>query len=280
MYNRPSAPIFKRAVRLTEVFKEKLQALVKDGTIEDSDAQLPDLGDLPEIEDSPPAEPEEEEADADEDEEEDEDEEDEEEDSDEEGGRPRRKAQRGGRPSIGKKEKDEEGKEDDPHKKRGRPPKVFTPMEARIHAFLKGLRKPKNDKGELLIVPFEKLPDKTAHPEYYHAIKTPMVLDLIKKKAKRKKYQNVDQALADVERMFENAKGYNEDGSQLHQDAIVLQEEARRLAAQEKQKPDDAFRDEDGKLPLPEISYQGEIWKVGTSRKGLAAATDFLGEGD
>jgi len=269
VYNRPSAPIFQDAVRLTEVFKEKLQALAKDGDIKEADLELPDLGDLPEIEDSPPADPEEDEAEGDEEEEEEEDEDDEEDDSDEEGGRPRRRAQRGGRPSVGKKEKDDEGKEDDPHKKRGRPPKVFTPMEARIHAFLKGLRKPKNDKGELLIVPFEKLPDKAAHPEYYHAIKNPMVLDLIKKKAKRKKYQNVDQALSDVERMFENAKEYNEEGSQLHKDAIALQEEARRLAAQEKQKPDDAFRDEDGKLPLPEIVYKGETWKVGKFWKRL-----------
>jgi len=268
VYNRPSAPIFQDAVRLTEVFKEKLESLAKDGSIDARDAELPDLGELPDVEDSPPAEEgDEEEAEGDEeDEEEEEEDDDEEDDSDEETGRTRRRTQRGRRSSTGKKEKDDD-KEDDPHKKRGRPPKVFTPMEARIHAFLKGLRKPKNDKGELLIVPFEKLPDKTVHPEYYHAIKNPMVLDLIKKKAKRKKYQNVDQALADVERMFENAKDFNEEGSQLHNDAITLQKEARRLAAQEKEKPDDEFRDENGKLPLSEIVFKGETWKVGKSEK-------------
>src|SRR3569833_304358 len=212
------------------------------------------------MDDSPPPEPEEEEAD--EDEEDEEDEEDDEEESDEESGGPRRSRRRG-RQSSGRREKGDEGKDDEAHKKRGRPPKVLTPMEARIHALLKGLRKPKNKNGDLCILPFEKLPDKTTNPEYYQAIRNPVALDLIKKKAKRKKYQNVDQVLADVELMFENAKAYNEEGSAIFDDAVELQKQARLLAAQEKAKPDDAFRDEDGKLPLAELHYHGESWKVG-----------------
>ena len=64
--------------------------------------------------------------------------------------------------------------------------------------------------------------------------------------------------------MFENAKRYNEDDSEVYKAAAELQKEAHLLAEQEKAKPDDDFRDEDGKLPLAEIHHNGQIWKVGT----------------
>ena len=74
VYNRPSAPIFSDAGRLLEVFKEKLIDMVKEGEISVEDAQIPDLGPLPEFEDSPPPEEDEEEFDEDDEEEEEDDE--------------------------------------------------------------------------------------------------------------------------------------------------------------------------------------------------------------
>jgi len=261
VYNRPSAPIFSDAGRLQEVFKEKLNELVKRGEITAEEAELPDLGPLPEFEDSPPPEDDEdEEEEEEEDEEDDEDEDDD--DSDDEGGR--RRKRRRGRQSRGRRDRDDDG--DDPHKKRGRPPKVFTPLEARIQELLKGLRKFKNDSGQLRILQFEKLPDKSEVPDYYASIRNPVSLDLIKRKHKRKKYHTVDQVLQDLEIMFENAKEYNEEGSEVYEDAVELQKQARIIAEEEKAKPDDQFRDEDGKLPLAHIEYRGELWKVGKLR--------------
>lgn len=256
VYNRPSAPIFSDAGRLMEVFKEKLAEMVEDGEITAEDAQIPDLGPLPEFEDSPPPEDEEEEADENDDEEEEEDDEDE--DSDDEGGR--RRSGRRGRQAAARKGGDDD---EDAHKKRGRPPKVFTPIEARIQALLKGLRRFKNEKGQLRIHHFEKLPDKAELPGYYAAIRNPIALDTIKKKHKRKKYLSVDQALQDLELMFDNAKQYNEEGSEVYQDAVELAKQARILAEQEKAKPDDDFRDDDGKLPLSSVEHKGETWRVG-----------------
>ncbi|KAK8076198.1 hypothetical protein PG994_003470 [Apiospora phragmitis] len=250
VYNRPSSHFFQDAGRLREVFKEELQKLVDDEVITPAEAVLPDLGELPEAEDSPPPELDEGEEDED-----DEDDEDDDDDSDDEGGRRRGRRGRQGRKS--------DARDEDAHKKRGRPPKVFTPLEARIHAVLKGLRKLKHPNGDLMILPFEKLPDKQATPEYYANIKNPIALDTIKKKAKRKKYPNVDAALKDIELMFENAKQYNEEGSQIFQDAVELQQQARQLAEQEKARPDNEFEDEDGRRPLTEIVNRGEVWKVG-----------------
>ncbi|KAI1385311.1 uncharacterized protein F4822DRAFT_412734 [Hypoxylon trugodes] len=253
VYNRPSSEFFQDAVRLREVFKEELQKLVDDGVIKPEEAVLPDLGEIPDAEDSPPPDPDDEEV-----EEEDEDDEDDEDDDDSDDDGVRRRGRRGR--ASGRKS---DARDDDSHKRRGRPPKVFTPLEARIHALLKGLRKFKNPNGELLIVPFERLPDKQATPDYFAAIKNPIALDLIKRKAKRKKYQNVDQVLRDLDLMFENAKQYNEEDSQLYNDAVELQRQAHMLAEQEKAKPDNDFEDEDGRRPLLEILHNGEVWRVG-----------------
>lgn len=140
---------------------------------------------------------------------------------------------------------------------------VLNPIEARITSLLKGLRKVKDDNGNFYILPFEKLPDRAAVAEYYRRITNPIAMDNIKKKAKRKKYDNVDQVQLDLELMFENAKLYNEDGSLVYMAAVELQKQARILAEQEKARPDDDFRDEDGKLALSDIRYNDQIWKVG-----------------
>ncbi len=264
VYNRPSAPVYSDAIALRELIKIELQKLVDEKAVPAEDIELPDLGELPPAEESPPPGPDDEEVEVEEDEDEDdEDEEDDETDDD----RPRRGRKRGRRSSaIAKRDgKADDGSKDDPEaqKKRGRPPKVHTPMEARINTLLKGLRKFKNPGGDLKILHFEKLPDKSLMPEYYQEIKQPIAMDLIKRKAKRKKYHSVDQALKDLEIMFDNAQSYNLEDSQVYKDAVDLQREARILAEQEKKKPDSDFVDEDGRLPLPEILYNGELWKVG-----------------
>ncbi|KHO01124.1 RSC complex subunit RSC1 [Metarhizium album ARSEF 1941] len=260
VYNRPSAPIFGAAVRLKEIFQEQLQQLVTKGDILPDDAKLPDLGELPPVEDSPSPLSEEEEEEDDEDESEDDEEESE---DDDERLQKRRRARNRGRRSFVKSKEHEDEREDDAYKKRGRPPMVQTPTEARISSILRGLRKFKDGEGNLLVTPFEKLPDKTTMADYYQSISNPVALDNIKRKAKRKKYQNVDDLLLDIELMFENAKVYNEDDSQVYLAAMELQTQARILAEQEKAKPDDDFRDEDGKLPLSEIQHNGQTWKVG-----------------
>ena len=54
-----------------------------------------------------------------------------------------------------------------------------TPLEARIKAVLKGLRKPK-DEGGLKIAAFEKLPDRAAHRAFFDRFPTAIAFDTIK----------------------------------------------------------------------------------------------------
>jgi chromatin structure-remodeling complex subunit RSC1/2 len=261
VYNSPSAQAYQDALIIKGVVEKELVKLVEQGVVTKERTELPFLGEIP-----PPDEGIIEEVEEDDDDEE-EDEDDEEEDTEDEGKKKRKR----GRPSLAsKREREEKGEKDEPdtRKKRGRPPRVDTPMEARIKAIMKGLRKPKNSRGELLVGHFERLPDKAALPEYFKEIKQPIALDVIKKKLKRKKYTSIEQFMRDVELMFENAKQYNQDESQIYREAVALQKEARALAEHERARPDTDFVMEDGRIPLPDgILHNGELWKVGKNFK-------------
>ena len=179
-YNRPESGAYVDAVTLRREFEKEFNALADQGIISQEVATYPDLGELPPIESPLPAEDEEEDDVDDE-----EDDEDDEEDSDEDG--PKRKRKRGPRSTaaITKREggKDEgglKGNDAESRKRRGRPPRVDTPMESRIKAVLKAIRKFKNEHGQVIIHQFEKLPDKVAMPEYYMEIKEPIAIEQIK----------------------------------------------------------------------------------------------------
>ncbi|CAD6571707.1 MAG: hypothetical protein ASARMPREDX12_004659 [Alectoria sarmentosa] len=263
-YNRPESGAYQDAVVLRREFEKEFKALADHGVISHEVATYPDLGELPPVESPLPAEDEEEDDVDDE-----EDDEEDEEESDEDG--PKRKRKRGPRSTaaISKREggKDDgglKGNDAESRKRRGRPPRVDTPMESRIKAVLKAIRKYKNEHGNIIIHQFEKLPDKVAMPEYYMEIKEPIAIEQIKRKQKRKKYQSVDHFMRDIDVMFNNAKSYNQDESQIYKDAVYLQTETHKLADAEKQKPDTDFQMEEGRLPLPGgILHNGQLWKVG-----------------
>ena len=273
-YNRPEAGAYRDALTVKELFQQEFQGLVEKGIITSETAQYPDLGELPPVEDLPPLPQgeEEEEEEEEEDEEEEEEEEDEEEgeggdDSEDEGGRRRRgRGGRPGRPSLKRQTTGnaDQNKSEDVKRKRGRPPKVDTPMEARIKNVLKTIRRFKNTTGQIMSLSFEKLPDKSELPDYYLEIKEPIAIEQIKRKAKRKKYQSIDHFLRDLDLMFNNCKSYNLEESQVYQDAVALQIEARKAVDEEKSKPDEDYALDEGRLPLPNgITHNGEMWKVG-----------------
>jgi chromatin structure-remodeling complex subunit RSC1/2 len=256
-YNRPGVAAYEDASTVKTALELQFQKLVDEEIISEEQKAWPDLGEIPEA-DPIPSEPENEEEEEGDEKEDDDEDEDESEDTDEEGGRKKRK--RGRRPSGVRRDTGGERT----LKKRGRPPKVDTPMEARIKNVLKGIRKPKNAQGDLMIHNFEKLPDKGTLPEYYADVKEPIAIEIIKRKQKRKKYNSVEHFMKDIDLMFDNAMSYNMDDSVIYKDAAFLKKEAHRLADIEMKRPDKDFVMEDGRVPLPKgITYNGELWQVG-----------------
>jgi len=78
----------------------------------------------------------------------------------------------------------------------------------------------------------------------------------------------MDHFVGDMDLMFDNARTFNEDESQLHQDAVMLQDELHRAEQSEMAKLDEELAGgEDGslakKIPLDKIEHNGETYRVG-----------------
>ncbi|CAI2167553.1 2721_t:CDS:10 [Funneliformis geosporum] len=63
------------------------------------------------------------------------------------------------------------------------------------------------------------------YPEYYTVIKKPIAINTIKSRAEKDKYKTVDQFRDDVHLMFQNARIFNEDESEVYIDSQVLERE-------------------------------------------------------
>lgn len=275
VFNRKDSIIYQDAVTVDNYLRQELERLRSEGNYEASDLEYPDLGPLPDN-DAPLS---------DEEDDDDDDEEEEEEESGRRRGLRRRTRIRlvnsggqGGSGSAGG-DDDDDGQEDtharrianamdDGRKKRGRPPTVDKPHEHRIKAIMRGVRKEKDNRGRLLYLAFEKLPDYKTYPDYYAQIREPIALDTIRKNIKRRKYASVDDFLVEMNLMFNNAKQYNADGSQIYNDAETLQRIMVALADEEMKKPDSVYQDPDSnsktsRMPLDQVEHRGEVYRVG-----------------
>lgn len=70
---------------------------------------------------------------------------------------------------------------------------------------------------------FEKLPSRRDYPDYYKLIVTPIAIDTIKQKAKKKKYNELSEIKDDLKTMYDNARFYNEEDSWVYNDANRLE---------------------------------------------------------
>jgi len=76
-----------------------------------------------------------------------------------------------------------------------------------------------NEEGRSLSAIFLRLPSKSHYPDYYHIIKSPISLKMIK----NKKYTSAADFRNDFLVMFKNAQTYNMEGSEVYRDALELQ---------------------------------------------------------
>ncbi|KAI1698130.1 bromodomain-containing protein [Ditylenchus destructor] len=81
----------------------------------------------------------------------------------------------------------------------------------------------KTSDGRELADAFIQLPSRRELPDYYEVIEKPMDLNRIKKKIKDGKYGRLEDMTADVRLMCRNAQTYNEDGSDIFNDSVLLE---------------------------------------------------------
>ncbi|XDG01233.1 hypothetical protein ABKA04_000848 [Annulohypoxylon sp. FPYF3050] len=75
----------------------------------------------------------------------------------------------------------------------------------------------------LIIGPFVKLPSKRDYGDYYVLIQNPICMNQILAKIKKEEYNSINDMRRDIVLMCNNCRTYNEDGSLLYSDAIVME---------------------------------------------------------
>jgi len=77
--------------------------------------------------------------------------------------------------------------------------------------------------GRILSEPFYKLPSRKELPDYYEVIRKPVDIAKIQQKIEEEKYEDMDDLERDFMVLCKNTQHYNEEGSLIFEDSIVLQ---------------------------------------------------------
>merc|ERR1719499_2826414 len=99
--------------------------------------------------------------------------------------------------------------------------------------------------GRILSEPFYKLPSKKELPDYYEVIRKPIDIAKIQQKVDDDRYEDMDELERDFMILCKNTQQYNEDGSLIFEDSIVLQSVFTNARERIEQEPDEADDDDD-----------------------------------
>merc|ERR1712233_173157 len=99
--------------------------------------------------------------------------------------------------------------------------------------------------GRILSEPFYKLPSRKELPDYYEIIRKPVDIAKIQKRIEEFSYEDMNALEKDFMLMCKNTQQYNEDGSLIFEDSIVLQSVFSNARSRIEQEPDEADDDEE-----------------------------------
>ena len=87
------------------------------------------------------------------------------------------------------------------------------------------------DNSRVLNTVFQLLPSRNRYPEYFKLIQDPMDLKMAAEKIQKNKYKEIAELERDLQLIFNNARSFNEPGSQIYKDAGVLSKIVKSRAA-------------------------------------------------
>merc|ERR1719153_656649 len=140
--------------------------------------------------------------------------------------------------SVRRKHEGEEHGEEPRRKKRPGNKKLCKKMKKLIEVVMQY----EDSDGRVLSEPFYKLPSRKELPDYYEIIKKPVDIAKIQQRIDDEKYDDMSALQKDFMLLCTNTQQYNEDGSLIFEDSIVLQSvftNARERLEQEPDEPDD-----------------------------------------
>merc|ERR1719328_927606 len=114
---------------------------------------------------------------------------------------------------------DDEGFDNRKRKKKG----SFKKLQKKMKKLMEIVIRYKDEDGRVLSEPFMKLPTRKELPDYYEVIRRPVDIFKIQAKIDDGKYDDLDALEKDFMLLCSNTQKYNEDGSLIHEDSIVLQ---------------------------------------------------------
>lgn len=124
-----------------------------------------------------------------------------------------------GRKKRGLEEDEEE--EGDPRKKKKKG--SSKKLQKKMRKLMDVVMMYEDQDGRVLSDPFIKLPTRRELPDYYEIIKKPVDITKILNKIDEGKFEDFDALERDFMLLCSNTQKYNEDGSLIHEDSIVLQ---------------------------------------------------------
>merc|ERR1719361_1189162 len=145
-------------------------------------------------------------------------------------------------PKKKKKKRTREENEEEPRRKKKKADRRFM---KKMKKLLEVVMQYEDRDGRILSEPFYKLPSRKELPDYYEIIRRPVDISKIQQRIDDDKYEDMDALEKDFMLMCKNTQQYNEDGSLIFEDSIVLQSVFTNARERIEQEPDEADDDDD-----------------------------------
>merc|ERR1712128_209524 len=145
-----------------------------------------------------------------------------------------------------KKKRDEgegHGHEEEPRKKKKKGNKR---LNKKMKKLLEVVMQYEDSDGRILSEPFYKLPSRKELPDYYEVIRKPVDVAKIQQRIEEEKYEDMDDLERDFMVLCKNTQHYNEEGSLIFEDSIVLQSVFTNARERLEQEPDEREVDDAG----------------------------------
>merc|ERR1712142_1117249 len=162
--------------------------------------------------------------------------------------------------SSKKKSRDDNDADDEPKKKKKKGNKK---MIKKMKRLMEVVMQYEDSDGRILSEPFYKLPSRKELPDYYEVIRKPVDIAKIKQKIDDDKYEDMDALERDFMILCKNTQHYNEDGSLIFGDSIVLQSVFTNARERLEQEPDEPEEDE----PNPDMDDDDSRMSTGSAKK-------------
>merc|ERR1712242_148171 len=162
--------------------------------------------------------------------------------------------------SVRRKHEGEEHGEEPRRKKRPGDARMIKKMKKLIEVVMQY----QDSDGRTLSEPFYKLPSRKELPDYYEIIRKPVDIAKIQQRIEEDRYEDMDALERDFMTLCKNTQHYNEDGSLIFEDSIVLQSVFTNARERLEQEPDDP--DEDESNPV-EMDDDDSRMSTGSSKK-------------